>query len=222
MGIEKYVIQPAKHKHGVFLVFEGMDCSGKSTAVNWAVDKLKELNIPVTHLRQPGGTEVGEKIRELVLHGSDMNPMTELLLMQASRAEAYYSVIKHELDKGNWVVCDRFTASSYAYQGAGRGLDFYSIKQHIEKSTPSSRIDCNIYIHRPFEAIMDYMNYKEKDRLESLDEKTLRKIYDCYEELFNNYETNWYRISNEFDIRTYKNEVETLMVDLVNEYNSRI
>ena len=216
--MEDFVRHAVKFNRGLFLVFEGMDCSGKSTGVKWAVDKLNELNIPVIHLRQPGGTELGEKIRDIVLNGNDINAVSELLLMEASRVEAYHTVINPALTQGTWVVCDRFNASSYAYQGAGKGLSRKTIGQVVEVHTPNRYIDCNVYIHRPFEDIMAHLDTKDKDRMESLSAHTLEDIYNAYEKLFSVSQKNWYKISNDTDIDTYKEEVDNLITELAIAY----
>ena len=219
--MEDFVRHAVKFNRGLFLVFEGMDCSGKSTGVKWAVDKLNELKIPVINLRQPGGTELGEKIRDIVLNGNDINAVSELLLMEASRVEAYHAVINPALSQGTWVVCDRFNASSYAYQGAGKGLSRKTIYDAVERNTPSRNIDCNVYIHRPFEDILAYLDTKEKDRMESLNKSVLEDIYDEYEKLFKMPgQKNWYKISNDTDIDTYKEEVENLITELAITYQS--
>jgi dTMP kinase len=223
VSLEHYVRNAAMSNRGVFLVFEGMDCSGKSTAVTWAIDKLKELGIEVTNLRIPGGTELGEKLRDILLNGNDINAMAELFLMEATRIEAYHKVIRPALLEGNWVICDRYNASSYAYQGAGKNIKAGVIRKIVENHTPSYDIDCNIYIHRPFDDIMSSMDIKDKDRMESLSPVILKDIYDRYEELFQSFNyNNWYRISNETDIDTYKEEVEDLITELVFEYRKMV
>ena len=108
-----------------FITFEGGEAVGKSTQIERLAAKLRERGEEVLVTREPGGTPLGEQIRHLLKHapeGRDMNPKAELLLFLASRAELVRKVIGPTLDRGAWVLCDRFHDSTTVYQGAGRGL----------------------------------------------------------------------------------------------------
>lgn len=109
---------------GLFITFEGPDGSGKTTQIDLLGRFLKEEGHPVLLTREPGGTPIGEKLREIILDCSntEMNNVTEALLYAASRAQHVAQVILPSLEKGTWVICDRFVDSSIAYQGYGRGL----------------------------------------------------------------------------------------------------
>lgn len=117
----------AAHAHltpqarGCFITLEGVDGAGKSTHVAWIVDFLASQGIPSISTREPGGTPLGERLRELLLHES-MSLGTETLLMFAARNEHLETLILPALASGTWVVCDRFTDASYAYQGGGRQM----------------------------------------------------------------------------------------------------
>jgi len=106
---------------GKFITLEGVDGAGKSTHLSWLVDYLRKQGHAVIQTREPGGTPLGEKLRELLLSES-MHLETEALLMFAARREHLDQVIQPALMRGDWVVCDRFTDASFAYQGGGRGL----------------------------------------------------------------------------------------------------
>src|SRR4051812_46700756 len=106
----------------MFITFEGVDGSGKTTQAEYLAGWLAEQGHDVILTREPGGTEVGEAVRNLVLHGPDMTPWAEAALYAASRAELVERVIRPALDRGSWVVCDRYIDSSVAYQGVARGL----------------------------------------------------------------------------------------------------
>lgn len=106
----------------MFVTFEGVDWSGKSTQAELLADWLREQGRAVLATREPGGTPVAEAVRELVLHREEMSPWAEAALYAASRAENVSSVIRPALERGEDVVCDRYLDSSVAYQGAGRGL----------------------------------------------------------------------------------------------------
>jgi len=107
---------------GQFITFEGIDGAGKSSHVEWLAGWLRSLGKTVVVTREPGGTPLGEKLRELLL-GEDMHVETEALLMFAARREHLARLIEPALARGEWVICDRFTDASWAYQGGGRGLD---------------------------------------------------------------------------------------------------
>jgi dTMP kinase len=108
-------------EQGLFLTFEGVDGAGKSTHVDWVVQWLEAKGKKVVSTREPGGTPIGESIRALVLN-TPMHLETETLLMFAARAEHVRTLIEPALAAGQWVVCDRFTDATQAYQGAGRQL----------------------------------------------------------------------------------------------------
>lgn len=106
---------------GRFVTFEGIDGAGKSTQIAFVDHWLRSRGIDVLLTREPGGTPIGETLREMILH-RPMQPRTETLLMFAARCEHVLAVIEPALAAGRWVLCDRFTDATYAYQGGGRGL----------------------------------------------------------------------------------------------------
>ena len=120
-----------------FLVFEGLDGSGKSSLMKRLEQHLKNAGHDLIFTREPGGTIVGDEIRELILKKQQMppTPRTELLLYQASRAQHVDLVIKPALDQKKWVLCDRFTASSVAFQGGGRGISLEQVNWLNQFST---------------------------------------------------------------------------------------
>ena len=109
---------------GKFITFEGLDGSGKSTQIEKLARALRAHSVPVTVTREPGGTAAGEKIREVLLHSTTagLSPLAEMALMFASRVQHIHEVILPALAEGRMVLCDRFTDSTEAYQGAGRKL----------------------------------------------------------------------------------------------------
>ena len=106
---------------GKFLTLEGVDGAGKSTHVQWLVDHLRSRGLTVLSTREPGGCDLAESLRELLLH-TPMALQTETLLMFAARSEHLVQTILPALAAGTWVVCDRFTDATFAYQGGGREL----------------------------------------------------------------------------------------------------
>ena len=117
---------------GVFITFEGSEGCGKTTQIQSLSNKLKTFGKTVEVTREPGGTEIGESIRDLLqdpLNADKITPITELLLFSACRSELSERTIKPALARGNFVVCDRFYDSTYVYQGIGRSLDLSYIEQ---------------------------------------------------------------------------------------------
>ena len=113
---------------GIFISFEGIDGAGKSSHVQAVADAFAQAKRQVVLTREPGGTPLAEKLRDMVLHDS-MDPLSEVLLMFAARRDHLQQVIEPALARGDVVVCDRFTDATFAYQGAGRGFDLNVLRQ---------------------------------------------------------------------------------------------
>ena len=110
-------------KRGRFVTFEGIDGAGKSTHLAWAADFLRGRGVGVIATREPGGTILGEQLRQILLAGDQrIHPETETLMMFTARRQHLEDVILPALQRGDWVLCDRFTDASFAYQGGGRGV----------------------------------------------------------------------------------------------------
>jgi dTMP kinase len=115
--------------HGKFITLEGIDGAGKSTHLNWLADIFQNRGFKVVITREPGGTGLGEKLRGLLLDRNQaMHLETEALLMFAARREHLDKVIAPALARGDWVLCDRFTDATFAYQGSGRGVEWARLK----------------------------------------------------------------------------------------------
>ncbi|MEN9658628.1 MAG: hypothetical protein RL571_2093 [Pseudomonadota bacterium] len=124
---------------GRFLSVEGIDGAGKSTQLAWIAQWLKQQGVAFVQTREPGGTALGEKLRDLLL-SEPMHLETETLLMFAGRREHLEQVIKPALARGEWVLCDRFSDASYAYQGGGRGLPrekFIALEEWVQGVAPN-------------------------------------------------------------------------------------
>ena len=136
---------------GLFITLEGIEGVGKSTAVTPVATWLRARGRTVVTTREPGGTALGERIRELVLAPSAgaMVPLAELLLMFAARAQHLAAIIEPALAAGQDVVCDRFTDASYAYQGAGRGIDRQLIAQAERLVHPDLQPDFTLLLDAP-------------------------------------------------------------------------
>ena len=115
--------------HGKFITLEGIDGAGKSTHLAWLAGYIQDRGLKAVVTREPGGTALGEKLRALLLDKNEaMHLETEALLMFAARREHLNKVIAPALAQGVWVLCDRFTDATFAYQGSGRGADWERLK----------------------------------------------------------------------------------------------
>lgn len=134
----------------MFITFEGTEGCGKSTLIQNLAQELRDSGKHVVVTREPGGITVAENIRNIILHQT-MDPMTELFLYEAARAEHYKKVIEPALKDKKWVLCDRFTDSTLAYQGAARGLDSKMITQLNNYATEGREPDLTLLLDLPVE-----------------------------------------------------------------------
>lgn len=137
---------------GVFITFEGTEGSGKSTQISLLAEHLRSLGRKVWTLREPGGTPIGEEIRHTLKHSKDneaMMPETELLLMNASRAQLVREVIRPALAGGGVVLCDRFYDSTLAYQGYGRQLDLKMVQNIVDIAVGTTRPELTLLMLVP-------------------------------------------------------------------------
>ncbi len=170
---------------GFLITFEGGDGCGKSTQITKFVDFLKDSGVEYLCTREPGGTEVGEKIREILLHSkADMSPETELLLFSASRNKLVEDVIKPALEEGKIVVLDRFYDSTYVYQGYAGKLKVEDIKNITKFATNGLKPDLTIVLDLSYDDAMKRKSKDEKlknlDRIESKGEEYHRRVRDGY------------------------------------------
>ncbi|HKF93318.1 MAG TPA: dTMP kinase, partial [Gammaproteobacteria bacterium] len=152
-----------------FITVEGIEGVGKSTQVGLLCEYLRSRGVTALATREPGGTQVGEHIRGLLLQASTtpMHPETELLLMFAARAEHLHQVILPALTNNRWVVCDRFTDASYAYQGGGRGLAVERIMAMEQWLQGDFRPYLTLLLDAPVEAALSRINLRQaEDRFE--------------------------------------------------------
>ena len=131
-----------------FITLEGVDGAGKSTFVGWIERRLQARGHEVVVTREPGGTRVGEALRQLLLH-EDLDPLTETLLLFAARKEHLRTVVLPALSRGAWVLCDRFTDATFAYQGAGRGVDTGKLAALEDWVQEGLKPDCTILFDLP-------------------------------------------------------------------------
>lgn len=136
---------------GKFITIEGIEGVGKTTNIEFIKSWLTQQNIEFITTREPGGTELGEQLRELLLHGGDVCSSAELLMMFASRAQHLEQVIKPAIAQNKWVICDRFTDSTYAYQGGGRQMQTPVIAQLEQLVHGDFQPDLTLLLDAPVE-----------------------------------------------------------------------
>ncbi|MFM9980666.1 MAG: dTMP kinase [Burkholderiales bacterium] len=141
---------------GKLITFEGVDGAGKSTHVEWFANELRSAGHSVVVTREPGGSPLGEKLRELVLH-EPMDAVTETLLVFTARDDHLKKRIQPALDAGTWVVCDRFTDSTVAYQGGGKGVAPGLIEAMRKIVHPDLQPDCTLIFDCAFEVSQERM-----------------------------------------------------------------
>ena len=168
---------------GRLITLEGPDGSGKTTQIELLEKHLKKLGYEVVRTREPGGTEISEKIREIILdnENSNMSYMCEALLYSASRAQLVSEVIKPALSLGKMVICDRFVYSSMVYQGMGRGLGLERIKIINEAALDGLEADLTIMITIPYaEGLKRKKIQRTLDRLENSGNEFHKKVFEGY------------------------------------------
>lgn len=135
-------------QQGYFLTFEGIEGAGKSTLAKFVHERLQEEGWPTRFTREPGGTTLGEQVRAILANpdGGDITPLTEVLLLSASRSQLVEQFIRPQLQEGNVVVCDRFSDSTLAYQGYGRQVHLREIRELTDMCTWGVKPDLTILI----------------------------------------------------------------------------
>ncbi|MCG6871103.1 MAG: dTMP kinase [Gammaproteobacteria bacterium] len=171
---------------GRFITLEGGEGAGKSTSMEFLQEYLATTGRPVCRTREPGGTELGERIRELLLAPEgEIDPRTELLLMFAARQQHLAEVIEPALAAGSWVLCDRFTDASYAYQGGGHGIDPQRIAALEDWVQGSRRPDLTLLFDLPVRMGLQRASSRggHADRIEAQGEAFLERVHQAYLEI---------------------------------------
>ena len=195
----------------MFITFEGIDGSGKSTQANFLKDKLTSDGHTVVLLREPGGTKISEKIRDLVLNHRDslISPETEALLIASSRYQLVNDIILPKLNSDIIVICDRYIDSTIAYQGYGRGINISWLNEINKFSLNYANPDLTFLFDLKVEDSMLRMKNKNKDRIELEGKEFLIKVRNGYLEITKN--SKRFHLLNAIDspenlkLKVYKN-----------------
>lgn len=178
---------------GIFITFEGPDGSGKSTVMEELSNYLRNSNIKYLFSREPGGTEIGEDIRNIILDNknTNMSPRTEALLYAASRSQHVFEKIEPALKEGKVVLCERFVLSSLVYQGIGRGLGVEEVKAINDFGTNGLKPDLVLFFDiDPVVSLNRKKDGNKIDRLEMEGVEFHRKVYNGYLQLLKKYPGN--------------------------------
>lgn len=174
-------------KKGFFITLEGIEGVGKTTQIKLLEDFLKKENLSFISTREPGGIKASEKIRDIILN-DEISDITEILLYEASRSEHFIKVIKPALEKNKIVICDRFTDSSLAYQGYGRGIDLKLIDKLNHIATYGRFPDLTFILDLSVKDSIKRITERGKafDRLESESAEFFKRVRDGFLDIAKN------------------------------------
>ena len=178
-----------------FIVFEGIDGAGKSTLIQSVFKELQKMGVICMITREPGGTPLGEQVRKWVLDPkTNLSAQTELFLISAARRDHVEKVIQPALAAGKWILCDRFWASTNAFQGNGRGLPNNQIQQMNIFSTANIQPDLWILLDLPIQDKEKRNREREaiSDTFESQDRNFHQRVKEAYLQLAKKNKTHWY------------------------------
>lgn len=204
---------------GIFITLEGPDGSGKTTVSKIVEDRLKEENYKVLLTREPGGIDISEQIRNIILDTKNvkMEARTEALLYAAARRQHLMEKVKPALDEGYIVICDRFVDSSLVYQGVGRGIGIEEVYQMnlfaIEDVMPTK----TIFFDLPYEIGLARISSSARvaDRLDLETNDFHKKVYDGYMEICKRYSDRITRIDASKDVDAVVEQVMDIIKELV-------
>ena len=205
---------------GLFITLEGPDGSGKSTVSRMLASYLREKGLSVTLTREPGGTDISEKIRHIILDNknTEIAYTTEALLYAASRAQHISEKIVPAIDSGRIIICDRFVLSSLVYQGVGRGLGIDSVKMINDFAIQGIEPDAILFFDiNPKVALKRKTKKSKGDRLEKEDISFHEKVYRGYKELADIYSEKIKVIDASKSKEEVFNQVRNIVDKLLNE-----
>ncbi len=205
---------------GLFISFEGNDGAGKSTQAELLKKYLTEKNYRAVMLREPGGTEIGEKIRDIILDSANtkMKFMTEAMLYAAARCQLVYEKILPALKGGQVVICDRFVDSSLVYQGIGRGLGVERVFDLNQYATGGLKPDITFFLHlSPEEGIKRKKEQKNLDRIENEKNYFHNKVYKGFLEIAKTYTDRIVTVEANRSIEEIGSEIAETVEKYINE-----
>ena len=202
---------------GLFITIEGIECVGKSTNAKFISDLLNKKNIKTHVTREPGGTSLGEKIRKILLFEQDdsISPLGELLLLFAAREKHINEVIKPNLEQGKWVISDRFTDASFAYQGFGRGLGLDQVNQLKQIIQNDFDPDLTFLLDAPIDVIKSRRKLNPNDRFESEDRQFFERVRQGYLQLASVFEDRVRIIDATQPIEQVQSEIQSCLLDFI-------
>ena len=170
---------------GLFITIEGIECVGKSTNTKFIANYLNKRGIKTHQTREPGGTLLAEKIRNILLfqENENISPLSELFLLFAARDANIQQVIKPALRDGTWVICDRFTDASFAYQGYGRELGFETVNTFKQLVHANFDPDITFLLDAPVTVIKSRRKLNANDRFESESDDFFNRVRNGYLEI---------------------------------------
>jgi len=210
-------------KTGKFITIEGIEGVGKSTNIRHLVNTIENAGLAVLTTREPGGTPMAERIRELVAeHGDEPMPdIAELLLVFASRALHVNNVIRPALAAGTWVICDRFTDSSRAYQGGGRGLPAENIDRLAEWVHGDVVPDLTILLDAPVETGMERAGRRgDPDRFESEQNDFFQRVRATYLKIAAEHPERFVVVDAARSLDAVQNTIEDIATALLDEQSN--
>lgn len=205
----------------MLITLEGPDGSGKSTQIDLLVQKLRAKGYKVVQTREPGGTSIGDEIRQVLhdLKNTAMHPHTETLLYAASRAQLVAQVIRPHLESGGIVVCDRYRDSTLAYQGYGHGLDLEALNSILAFATGNLTPDLTFYLDLSVEDGLKRRKDAADDwnRMDAMAVEFHQRVRAGYEKLIAAEPERWVRIAASQDIETIHQAILAVVLMRVKE-----
>lgn len=214
-------------QRALFLTFEGIEGCGKTTQAKLLSEKLHHMDIPIHVTREPGGTRIGDQIRKILLHSdnTDLVPLAELLLYEASRAQHVQEIIRPNIEHGIHVLCDRYGDASIAYQGAGRALTANLVREANRLATGGLQPDLTLLIDIAPEvglARARARNLKfdfalDEGRFEEEDIRFHRKVREGYLQLAREEPERFRIIDGEGSMKDVQQKIQEIVLPVIHE-----
>lgn len=201
----------------MFITFEGIDGCGKTTQLKLLAEFLKQYNRSVLSIREPGGTEFSEQIRDILLHSDyHLNSLSELMLFEAARADLTEKVIIPALKSGKFVLSDRFFDSTTAYQGYGRGLDLQNINTINLFATNNLKPDITFYLKISLEVSDERTKGRKLDRIENSGLAFYKNLLKGFDEIAQNEPERFFIINAERNIDEVFEDIRNIITKKIN------